>query len=80
MKDKVLKVISDNSVPENFCEYGEGIFTDTNAVDSMAEEIVKLFSIPVVSNSTWTVQEIRDELESIDETKAAKYFFDKYGC
>ena len=48
MKDKILKVISDNSVPKHFCEYGEGIFADINAVDSMAEEIVKLFSIPVV--------------------------------
>jgi len=48
MKDKVLKVINGNSVPKHFCEYGEGIFADTNAVDSMAEEIVKLFSIPIV--------------------------------
>ena len=49
MKDKVLKVISDNSVPKHFCEYGEGIFADINAVDSMVEDIVKLFSIPNVS-------------------------------
>ena len=33
-----------------------------------------------VSNRTWTVDEIKIELESIDEFKAAKYFFDEYGC
>jgi len=32
-----------------------------------------------VSQRTFTVDEIRVELESIDEFKAAKYFFDEYG-
>jgi hypothetical protein len=38
-------------------------------------------SLPIdsVSQRTFTVDEIRVELESIDEFKAAKYFFDEYG-
>jgi len=36
--------------------------------------------IPVVSNRTWSVPEIVEELKEIDEFNAARYFFDKYGC
>ena len=36
-------------------------------------------NIANVSQRTWTVDEIRVELESIDEFKAAKHFFDEYG-
>ena len=49
MKEEILKVISDNSMPKHFCEYGQGVFADVNAVDEIAESVVKLFSIHIVS-------------------------------
>ena len=48
MKEQILKIINDNSVPHQSNEYGEGIFSDVNAVDNITDEIVKLFSIPPV--------------------------------
>lgn len=52
MKEKILKIINDNSVPHQSSEYGEGIFTDIDAVNDIVESVVKLFAIPDVSRSS----------------------------
>ena len=85
MKDKILKIISDNSVPKHFCEYGEGIFADLNAVNDIADELVKLLTIPVVVKSLpcgdeiWLKAQETDRFlfeEWFDELKQAMFYND----
>lgn len=51
MIEKIKQIISDNTEEKHFVEYGKGVFATDDAVDVMAEEIVKLFPIPIVSSS-----------------------------
>ena len=67
MKDKMLKIINDNSVPHQSSEYGEGIFTDINAVDDIVESAVKLFSIPIVSTQRETFNSFFEYLDKLSE-------------
>jgi len=72
IEDKIGMILSRN------CDYANanGAMLSVNAFDKATKEILFLFD---VSQRTFTVDEIRVELESIDEFKAAKYFFDEYG-
>ena len=75
MKDKVLEVINDNSVPKHFCEYGEGVFADSNAVDSMAEEVVELFSTHMSQYAEFCVRCDREGLPLMKLDDYIKQYF-----
>ena len=49
MIEEIKQLISDNSEEKHFVEYGKGVFATEDAVDEIAEEIVKLFAIHNVS-------------------------------
>jgi len=51
MIQKIKQIIAENSEEKHFVEYGKGIFATEDAVDEMAESIVKLFAIARVSKS-----------------------------
>lgn len=51
MKEKIAKIISENSVDMNNPEYGDGLFFDNDTLDIITEELVKLFAIPDVSSN-----------------------------
>ena len=50
MIEEIKQIISDNSEEKHFVEYGKGVFATEDAVDEIAESVVKLFSIQNVSN------------------------------
>ena len=53
MKEKIEKIISENSTEEFNKAYGNGNFISSDAIGVIADEIVKLFAIPdVVDCST----------------------------
>lgn len=45
MIEDIKQIIADNSEEKHFVEYGKGVFATEDAVDVIAEEIVKLFAI-----------------------------------
>jgi len=76
-KDELLKELQ-KLKDEDYSN--DALFNDGYRTSMMdAIDLVKKLNIDGVSQRTFTVDEIRVELESIDEFKAAKYFFDEYG-
>jgi hypothetical protein len=61
------------------CDALGGLEREKAVYQSVLKGYKKQLTLTDVSQRTWTVDEIRVELESIDEFKAAKYFFDEYG-
>ena len=55
------EIIAENSEEKHFVEYGKGIFATDDAVDIIAQEIVKLFTIPDVSSRYCTVYKNKNE-------------------
>jgi len=51
MIEEIKQIIADNSEEKHFVEYGKGVFATEDAIDEIAESIVKLFSIHNVSVS-----------------------------
>ncbi len=51
MIEEIKQIIADNSEEKHFVEYGKGVFATQDAVDEIAESVVKLFSIHNVSKS-----------------------------
>lgn len=80
MKDEILKVINDNSVPKHFCEYGEGVFADINAVDEIAKSVVKLFSIHIVSQQRELLEAFVKQLKEDNELTEEITFQDINKC
>lgn len=67
MKDKILELINECSVQENSSTLSRVVEED--CFDELAEEIVKLFAMPVVSHRTFTPNctEVEDMTEQIDQ-------------
>lgn len=60
MKQNIENIIAENSVETTNKEYGNGIFISTDAVSNIAQDIVKLFSIPVVMLQGEQLQALED--------------------
>lgn len=61
------------------CDALGGLEREKAVYQSVLKDYKKQLNLCGVSQRTWTVDDIRVDLESIDEFKAAKYFFDEYG-
>ena len=64
MIEKIKQIISDNSEEKHFVEYGKGVFATEDAVDEIAESVVKLFSI---HNVVFSEAKLKAKLEEQKE-------------
>lgn len=57
-KDIIIQEINENSEYKHFVEYGEGRFITSDAVEAIAESLVKKFNLPVVMQSCDTCKHL----------------------
>ena len=74
MIEEIKQIIGENSEEKHFVEYGKGVFATDDAVDEMAEEIVKLFSLHTVSSTLqWCYNYVNKNKDSDEKTSLLKH-------
>ena len=68
MIEDIKQIIADNSEEKHFVEYGKGVFATEDAVDEIAEEIVKLFAIHNVSQHRELLNALADNFNESTHT------------
>lgn len=61
VKDIIIQEINENSEYKHFIEYGEGRFMTSDAVEAIAESLVKKLNLPVVTHRAWIVEYTIDD-------------------
>ena len=62
MIEEIEQIISDNTEEKHFLEYGKGVFATQDAVNEIAESLIKLFSTELKAKLEEQKEEIRQLL------------------
>jgi hypothetical protein len=79
VKDIIIQEINENSEYKHFVEYGEGRFMTSDALEAIAESLVKKLNLPVVGGSYPTANDIWSVARNDDMMDFRKWYNKHFG-